>query len=190
MRVAATCQKGVICHRVIQTPLQQKYVRKLMGFDFVIEYKAGASNQVADALSRVFEVDEEETTAFMSLSQPLVGLIDELKKENETLELRQIHQKLDQNELLVGFQQEHRIMEMKVNRKWRDVEFNMGDTVLVKLKLYQKDMLARRLSNKLAKRGDDIVLLSSPEEATWEWLLEFQCTYPSYHLEDKMISER
>ncbi|GJY99757.1 hypothetical protein Tco_0517187, partial [Tanacetum coccineum] len=28
---------------------------------------------------------------------------------------------------------------------------------------------------------------SSPEEATWEWLSEFQATYPSYHLEDKVI---
>lgn len=30
---------------------------------------------------------------------------------------------------------------------------------------------------------------SSPEEATWEWLSEFQATYPSYHLEDKVIVE-
>ncbi|GKA21527.1 reverse transcriptase [Tanacetum coccineum] len=28
-----------------------------------------------------------------------------------------------------------------------------------------------------------------PEEATWEWLLEFQEAYSSYHLEDKVISE-
>ena len=43
-----------LMQQVIQTPLQQKYVRKLMGFDFHIEYKIGASNSVADALSRVF----------------------------------------------------------------------------------------------------------------------------------------
>ncbi|GJX62635.1 ty3-gypsy retrotransposon protein [Tanacetum coccineum] len=30
---------------------------------------------------------------------------------------------------------------------------------------------------------------SSPEEATWEWLSEFKTTYPSYHLEDKVIFE-
>ncbi|GJZ68921.1 ty3-gypsy retrotransposon protein [Tanacetum coccineum] len=28
-----------------------------------------------------------------------------------------------------------------------------------------------------------------PEEATWEWLSEFQEAYPSYHLEDKVIYE-
>lgn len=37
----------------IQTPDQQAYVRKLLGFQFHIEYKPGASNKVADALSRV-----------------------------------------------------------------------------------------------------------------------------------------
>ncbi|GJY76380.1 hypothetical protein Tco_0481496 [Tanacetum coccineum] len=31
--------------------------------------------------------------------------------------------------------------------------------------------------------------ISSPEEATWEWLSEFKIAYPSYHLEDKVIFE-
>lgn len=38
--------------QVIQTPDQQLYVRKLMVYKFRIEYKTGASNKVADALSR------------------------------------------------------------------------------------------------------------------------------------------
>ncbi|GKA36969.1 ty3-gypsy retrotransposon protein, partial [Tanacetum coccineum] len=151
--------------------------------------------------------------------------------------------------------------------KLRDVEFNPGDRVLVKLQPYRQLTLAKRLSNKLAKRyygpfevlervgkvayrlalpltskihlvfhvsilklfsgtGQQIVaelleedheghpleqplaiydtrlvlrnevplrqvlvqwIGSSPEEATWEWLSEFQATYPSYHLEDKVI---
>nr|GEV67525.1 hypothetical protein [Tanacetum cinerariifolium] len=43
-------------------------------------------------------------------------------------------------------------MKEKANRKRRDVEFAMGDQVLVKLQPYRKITLARRLSNKLAKR--------------------------------------
>ncbi|GJZ60849.1 ty3-gypsy retrotransposon protein [Tanacetum coccineum] len=115
MRVAATYQKELfaiveavsikeLMQQVIQTPLRQKYVRKLMGFDFDIDYKTGASNLVADALSRVFEEDDEVTSAFMSLSRPVVGLLDELKHENATLdELCQINRRMDQGETLDNF---------------------------------------------------------------------------------------
>ncbi|GKD31962.1 ty3-gypsy retrotransposon protein [Tanacetum coccineum] len=97
--------------QVIQTPLQQKYVRKLMGFDFDIDYKMGASNLVADALSRVFEEDDEVTSAFMSLSRPVVGFLVELKHENATLdELFQIHRRMDQGETLDGFHREHGLL--------------------------------------------------------------------------------
>ncbi|GKB44630.1 ty3-gypsy retrotransposon protein [Tanacetum coccineum] len=100
-----------LMQQVIQTPLQQKYVRKLMGFDFDIEYKTGASNLVADALSRVFEEDDEVTSAFMSLSRPVVGLLDDLKHENATLdELCQIHRRMDQGETLDGFHREHGLL--------------------------------------------------------------------------------
>ncbi|GJX15841.1 ty3-gypsy retrotransposon protein [Tanacetum coccineum] len=97
-----------LMQQVIQTSLQPKYVRKLLGFDFDIEYKTGASNLVADALSRVFEEDDEVTLAFMSLSRPIVGLLDDLKHENATFdELCQIHRRMDQGETLDGFHREH-----------------------------------------------------------------------------------
>ncbi|GJU09991.1 ty3-gypsy retrotransposon protein [Tanacetum coccineum] len=96
-----------LMQQVIQTPLQQKYVRKLMGFDFAIEYKPGVTNQVADALSRMFEEEDNVMAAFMTLSQPLPGLISELRQENEAMdELQQIHQKLDRNEPMEGFRRE------------------------------------------------------------------------------------
>ncbi|GKC30489.1 ty3-gypsy retrotransposon protein [Tanacetum coccineum] len=97
-----------LMQQVIQTPLQQKYVRKLMGFDFSIEYKPGASNQVADALFRMYEEVEQVTAAFISLSQPLVGLMEDLKCENESLEeLQQLHQKMDRGEIPIGFRREN-----------------------------------------------------------------------------------
>ena len=41
-----------LLQQIIQTPEQQLYVRKLMGYKFSIEYKTGASNKAANALSR------------------------------------------------------------------------------------------------------------------------------------------
>ncbi|GKD67424.1 hypothetical protein Tco_1309532, partial [Tanacetum coccineum] len=43
-------------------------------------------------------------------------------------------------------------MEEKVNLKRREVEFNVGDKVLVKLQPYRQLTLARHLSHKLTKR--------------------------------------
>lgn len=39
--------------QVIQTPEQQVYLSKLLGYDYNIQYKSGKSNLVADALSRL-----------------------------------------------------------------------------------------------------------------------------------------
>ncbi|GKD74958.1 hypothetical protein Tco_1333240 [Tanacetum coccineum] len=43
-------------------------------------------------------------------------------------------------------------MVMQANRKRREVEYKIGDMVLVKLQPYRHITLAKRCSNKLAKR--------------------------------------
>ena len=43
----------------IATPSQQKWLAKLLGYAFVVEYKRGCDNRVVDALSRQFRVDSD-----------------------------------------------------------------------------------------------------------------------------------
>jgi len=43
----------------VGTPLQQKGITKLLGYDFTVEYKKGIDNRVADALSRKEELEEQ-----------------------------------------------------------------------------------------------------------------------------------
>lgn len=90
--------------QVIQTPIQQQYICKLMGFNFDIEYKPGATNIVADALSRMYSEDDLETTTFMSLSRLISGLLESIKEEHQTLEeVSALIQRLHQGEVLEGF---------------------------------------------------------------------------------------
>nr|GFB09475.1 hypothetical protein [Tanacetum cinerariifolium] len=88
-----------------------KIRKETYGFDFDNEYKPGTSNIVADALSWVFEDDEKGIASFMALSRPVMGLLAELKRENEHLdELCQIHRWLDQGEILDGFWREQGLL--------------------------------------------------------------------------------
>ncbi|GJT14095.1 ty3-gypsy retrotransposon protein [Tanacetum coccineum] len=81
-----------------KTRLSEAPILGLPKFEKVFVVEADTANV------GVFEEDDEITAAFMALSQPLVGLVNDLRQENETLEkLRQIHQKLERNEVLDRF---------------------------------------------------------------------------------------
>ncbi|GKC61035.1 putative ribonuclease H-like domain-containing protein [Tanacetum coccineum] len=74
----------------------------------LLSTKTGATNLVAHALSRVYDKADDVITVFMALSQPLVSLVNDLRKQNETLdELKVIHLKLERKEVLDGFWREH-----------------------------------------------------------------------------------
>lgn len=62
--------------QTIQTPEQQKWLTKLLVFDYEIHYKPGASNRVADALSRKFEAP---TFTLFAISSPVLTFMDQLR---------------------------------------------------------------------------------------------------------------
>jgi len=70
--------------QVVQTPEQQYYLSKLLGYTYEIMYKLGSANRVADALSRL----DESLPQMMWLTVPqceLVTKIQEIYSSNSTL---------------------------------------------------------------------------------------------------------
>ena len=64
----------------LTTILQHHWVGKLLGFDFSVEYRSGASNTVADALSRR-DMDEG---AVLAISTPRFDFIARLRHVQAT----------------------------------------------------------------------------------------------------------
>ena len=61
--------------QIIQTPEQQTYLSKLLGFDYTIKYKPGATNVVADALSRIVPAD----ATCLALTMPHFTFLNQLR---------------------------------------------------------------------------------------------------------------
>ena len=69
--------KFLLDQRLATIP-QHHWVGKLLGFDFSVEYKAGSTNTVADALSR----RDTEEAAILALSGPRFDFIERLRQAN------------------------------------------------------------------------------------------------------------
>lgn len=67
------------------TPFQQKWVTKLLGFDYEIQYKRGCDNQAADALSRVLpDIDNSnKSNELNAISYPYSSWLDDLRRHVE-----------------------------------------------------------------------------------------------------------
>ena len=68
----------------LNTTIQHKWMTKLLGLDYEIQYKKGTNNQVADALSRRHEsAPLEEMGSCLAISSVKPGWIKELHKSYE-----------------------------------------------------------------------------------------------------------
>jgi len=82
----------------VGTPFQQKWITKLLGYDFLVEYKKGADNRVADALSQREDWVEEITLSLLSIPTP--SWTTDLKQQYaEDEDLQQLWNKWNNNEL-------------------------------------------------------------------------------------------
>jgi hypothetical protein len=75
--------KYLLDQRLATIP-QHHWVGKLLGFDFVVEYKPGAQNTVADALSRRDTDRDAEDGAVLVLSAPRFDFLDHLWQAQDT----------------------------------------------------------------------------------------------------------
>lgn len=66
----------------VGTPLEQKWITKLLGYNFKVEYKKGVNNRVADALSRREYFSTESTLSLLSI--PTTSWVEELKAQYTT----------------------------------------------------------------------------------------------------------
>lgn len=55
----------------VGTPTQQRWISKLLGYDFSIEFKSGHANRVIDALSRLDSEVLDGSLATISVPTPL-----------------------------------------------------------------------------------------------------------------------
>ena len=74
--------------QVVQTPEQQYFLRKLLGYQFVIKYKSSIENLAVDSLSRMYEetIFTARNQFFLAVSSPNFDFLDVLRRKNETLE--------------------------------------------------------------------------------------------------------
>ena len=74
-----------LLNQKLNTAIQHKWMTKLLGLDYEMQYKKGAENQVANALSRSHETETKTSlNSCQAISSVKPGWIAELQKSCET----------------------------------------------------------------------------------------------------------
>jgi len=63
----------------VGTPFQEKWITKLLGYSFKVEYKRGVDNKVTDTLSRRDGWDEEVSISVLSI--PMATWVEKVKEQ-------------------------------------------------------------------------------------------------------------
>ena len=80
----------------MKTPEQHRYLIRLLGFEYTIQYRPGHENGVADALSRI--AGEDAKASFYLLSSPQFSFLTDLKEELATNhEFLALHEKIQKD---------------------------------------------------------------------------------------------
>jgi transposase InsO family protein len=112
--------------QVIQTPEQQVYLSKLLCFDFTIQYKAGNTNVVADALSRI-----QPPASCLLLTMPHIVFLNELKTQlSNNQEFQQLKLKIAQQPASHIEYQEHQDLIFFKEKIWLPRDFPLKDRIL------------------------------------------------------------
>ncbi|KAA8542515.1 hypothetical protein F0562_023667 [Nyssa sinensis] len=183
----------------ITTTAQQRWLYKLMGFDFVIEYKKGKENIVADALSRredTKKVTERNKGEFAAITQVIPNWVEAIKEEvKSNSNLQMLVQHIMDGEAVGPWEFKDGVIFFK-ERIYLAENSSLINEILSQFHnsthegedgiLVPKPQAV--LDRRVRKKKDEVLIHwqgLSPAEATWEDLVTMKQQFPEYCLEDK-----
>ncbi|GJV51973.1 hypothetical protein Tco_1447714 [Tanacetum coccineum] len=160
-----------------------KWHRYLVGHQFTIrtDQRIGSGKCGSGRVARVFEEDEDATTSFMALICPIMGLLKDLRWENVTLDqLCQIHLRLDQGEVLEGFQHEQGLLLFQGSSKVVAVDEVLVEWDVLLRQLKENLFVAR---NRMEMQANEVVVLERVGKVAYHLnLLSTSKIHPIFHV--------
>lgn len=113
----------------ITTTAQQRWLFKLMGYDFTVEYRKGKENIVADALSRRTE-SVGESGKLMTFSLPIHNWLESIRTENASNpRTQELIKRVEEGEALGPWKVQDGILYFK-NKIYLDKDSELVDLIM------------------------------------------------------------